>query len=70
MEEKSKVICPYCGRKHSMLNKDGSMRQKIHCRCKDWTNHHTLIEWIAGMGYQVFDENMNMIKAMDDYFVQ
>jgi len=68
MENKSKIICPYCGRKHSILRKDGELRKEIHCRCRDWTKGHTLISWIAGAGYHVFDKDMNMIPVMDDYY--
>lgn len=58
--KQAKIICPYCGRKHSMQNSNGELRTEIHCRCRDWTKHHTLIQWVAGAGYHVFDKNMNM----------
>lgn len=64
--EEAKVTCPYCERKHSMVRKDGKLRQEIHCKCKDWTKHRTLISWVCGAGYHVFDKNMNMIPAISD----
>ena len=68
MENKTKIICPNCGRKHSMLRKDGELRKEIHCRCRDWTKGHTVIQWVAGLGYHVFGEDWDMIPAMDDSF--
>ena len=70
MREKANIICPYCGCKHSMLKRNGELRTEIHCRCRDWTKHHTLISWIIGAGYHVFDKDMNLIPVMDDYFMK
>jgi len=63
----SKIICPNCGRKLETRRTDGQIRMNIHCRCKDWSHGHTCIQWIAGAGYHVFDENMNFIPVLDDF---
>ena len=60
----NKVKCPNCGREHSVLRKDGELREEIHCRCRDWSSGHTLIWWVSGMGYHVFDKNMDLIPAL------
>lgn len=65
MLNESMIICPYCGRNHSIIRKDGELRENIHCRCRDWSGHHTLIEWVSGAGYHVFDENLNLIPVLD-----
>ncbi len=58
-----KIKCPYCGRIHSILRQDGELRKKIHCKCKDWTGGHTLIEWITGTGYNVSGKDMELIPV-------
>lgn len=61
----NKIKCPYCGRKYSNLRKDGKLRTKIHCRCRDWTKGHTLIWWVIGTGYHVIGKNMELISVED-----
>lgn len=61
----NKVICPNCGRDHSILRKDGKIRYNIHCRCKDWSRRHTLIWWLLAGEYVVSGKNMELIPVMD-----
>lgn len=58
------VICPNCNRKHSILRKDGKLREKIHCRCRDWSKSHTEIFWLAGVGYHISEKNMDVTPAL------
>ena len=53
----NKVQCPYCGREHSILRKDGELRERIHCRCKHPKyKYHREIYWLAGCGYICDDD--------------
>lgn len=61
----NKVICPYCGRVHSILRRDGKLRKEIYCRCRDWSGGHTLIWWVTGVGYHVSGKNMELIQVED-----
>lgn len=61
----NKVICPYCGREHSILRKDGNKRHNIHCRCRDWSGGHTLIWWLAIGEYVESGKNMELIPVME-----
>ena len=61
----NKVKCPYCGREHGILRKDGELRENIHCRCRDWSGVHTLIWWVTGSGYHVTGNNMELIPVED-----
>ena len=54
------IKCPHCGREHSILRKNGELREKIYCRCKV-NGSHTLIRWIAGIGYCCLDNDLTPI---------
>lgn len=61
----NKVICPFCGKIHSILNKDGEIREVIHCKCKSPKyKYHNSISWYSGIGYQALDENMNFVDVV------
>ena len=62
MEENNIITCPNCGKKHSVIRKDGGLRETIYCKCKD-DHHHTKICWITGFGYHIFDDNGDLISV-------
>lgn len=59
------ITCPFCERNHSVLRKDGKLRQTIHCKCRSKKyKYHTVISWCAGIGYQILDDDMRLIDVM------
>lgn len=58
------VECPYCKRKLNSEKANGESRKIIHCRCKNFSKHHTVIFWVSGTGYYISDENMNLIPVL------
>jgi len=59
------IKCPFCGREHSILNKDGKLRTEIHCRCKSKKyKYHIVITWFSGIGYQIFTDDMQFIDIL------
>ena len=48
--ENEMIICPICGRKKSVLTRDGDLREVIHCKCKIG-KHHTKFQLEMGGDY-------------------
>lgn len=58
--ENEMIICPNCGRKKSVLTRDGDLREVIHCKCKTG-KHHTKFQLEMGGDYIYIDTNGNEI---------
>lgn len=48
--ENKMIICPICGRKRSVLTRDGDLREVIHCKCKTG-KYHTKFKLDMGGDY-------------------
>ncbi len=65
MNNNNTINCPFCGRTHFILRKDGELRKTIFCRCKSKKyKYHNVINWVAGVGYQVMTEDLHFIDVV------